>query len=165
MGGPPKLKKFIIAVAPHSSNIDFLLGLAVRSIQRFDCSFMAKAELFKGPLGWLMKYLGGIPVYRNKSTHAVDQIIAVAREREHFILAIAPEGTRKKVERWKTGFYNMAYGAGIPLVFVAVDYPTKTISWSAPLLPCGDIQKDAPEIDRFFLGKRGKYHEAAKVMA
>lgn len=163
-GEPPRLKKYIIAVAPHSSNVDFLLGLAVRSIQRFRCSFMAKAELFTVPLGWLMRALGGIPVHRDKHMNAVDQIVRVANEREHFILAIAPEGTRKKVDRWKTGFYAMAHGAGIPIVFVAVDYPSKTITWSAPLHPCGDLKKDAAAIDTFFEGKLGKFRAAAKVL-
>jgi 1-acyl-sn-glycerol-3-phosphate acyltransferase len=164
IGAPPALDKYIIAVAPHSSNIDFLLGLAVRSIQRFRCSYLAKSELFVPPLGWLMRRLGGIPVYRGKHLNVVEQIALIAKKRDHFILAIAPEGTRKKVDRWKTGFYNMAVGAGIPIVFAAVDYPTKTVTWSAPLYPCGDLVKDAVFIDRFFEGKRGKYHEAAKVL-
>lgn len=165
IGEPPRnLKKFIIIVAPHTSNWDFFLGLATRSIQRFPANFLGKQELFRKPYGWIFRKLGGYPVDRKSSTHLVDQIVAIAKREEQFIVAIAPEGTRKSVDKWKTGFYHIALGAGIPLVMVAVDYPDKKLFWSEPLIPSGNLDADAQIIDRFFEGKRGKNRTAAKVL-
>ena len=165
IGEPPRqLKKFIIVVAPHTSNWDFFLGLATRSIQRFPANFLGKAELFRAPYGWIFRKLGGYSVDRKSSTHLVDQIVAIAKREPQFIVAIAPEGTRKAVDKWKTGFYHIALGAGIPLVFVAVDYPERKLYWSAPLQPSGSLEQDAIIIDQFFEGKRGKYRTAAKVL-
>ena len=165
IGEPPRhLKKYIIVVAPHTSNWDFFLGLATRSIQRFPANFLGKKELFRSPYGWIFRKLGGYSVDRKSSTHLVDQIVAIAKREEQFIIAIAPEGTRKAVDKWKTGFYHIAQGAEIPMVLVAVDYPDRRLYWSAPINPSGDLEKDAVIIDRFFEGKRGKYRSAAKVL-
>ncbi|MFM2206890.1 MAG: hypothetical protein RL213_865 [Bacteroidota bacterium] len=163
-GAPPALHKYLIVVAPHTSNWDFFLGLAVRSIQRIPANFLGKEELFRPPYGWIFRKLGGYPVNRKSSTHLVDQIIALARKEDRFIVAIAPEGTRSKVDKWKTGFYHIAEGAGIPIVMAAVDYPTKTLTWSPPLWPSGELEKDAPQIDAFFKGKKGKNRGAASVL-
>ena len=153
---PRHLKKYIIAVAPHTSNWDFLLGLAVRSIQRFPSNFLGKKELFSPPFGWLFRKLGGYPVDRSKHTHLVDQVVQLIKENDQFVVAIAPEGTRKNVTKWKTGFYHMAYKGGIPIVFASFDYPSKTVEFSAPFFPSGDFERDAPIIAGFFEGKMGK---------
>ena len=105
-GFPPGLKKFIIAVAPHTSNWDFIVGVAARSILRIrQAKFLGKRSLFKSPFGFIFRWLGGYPVDRSKSEDRVAQAVALFNTHDEFILAIAPEGTRKKVERLKTGFY------------------------------------------------------------
>lgn len=164
-GEPPRhLKKYLIVVAPHSSNWDFLMGLAIRSIQRFPSNYLAKSELFRPPYGWIFRKLGGYPVERGRSEHLVDQVVSICKREEQFVIAIAPEGTRGKVDRWKTGFYHIAYGAGIPFVLVGLDYGKRTVSWSAPMTPSGDLDGDAVLIDRFFEGMQGKNRKAAKVL-
>lgn len=164
-GEPPRhLKKYIIAVAPHTSNWDFPIGLAVRSIQQFPSNYLGKKELFKPPFGWIFTRLGGFPVDRSSSNNMVDQVVEIAKREEQFIVAIAPEGTRKNVQKWKTGFYHIAFNAGIPLVLVAIDYPTKTIRWSEPFQPSGDLKQDAVKIDAFFKGSRGKNRMVTKVL-
>jgi 1-acyl-sn-glycerol-3-phosphate acyltransferase len=164
VGEPPALKKYLIVVAPHTSNWDFMLGLAVRSIQRIPANFLGKIELFRPPHGWIFRWLGGYAVDRKSSTHLVDQIVSIAKKEERFIVAIAPEGTRSKVDKWKTGFYHIALGAGIPIVMAGVDYPSKTLTWSPPFMPTGSLEEDAPKIDAFFDGKKGKNRFAATVL-
>lgn len=164
VGAPPALKKYLIVVAPHTSNWDFMIGLAVRSICRIKANFLGKRELFRPPYGWIFRKLGGYPVDRKSSSHLVDQIAEIARREEYFKVAIAPEGTRSKVEKWKTGFYHIAVGAGIPIVMVSVDYPSRTVIWAEPLHPCGDLDQDSTKIDAFFKEKRGKNRGAAPVL-
>ncbi len=105
----PPIRKYICAVAPHTSNWDFVVGVAARSILRIThAKYLGKSQLFKAPYGWFFRWIGGIPVYRDKSHDMVDQVAAVANASEDFILAIAPEGTRKKVDKLKTGFWYIA---------------------------------------------------------
>lgn len=161
---PRDLKKYIIAVAPHSSNWDFPIGLAVRSIKRFKSNFLGKKELFKAPFGWLFRKLGGYPVDRSHKTNLVDQVVDIIKNNEHFVIAIAPEGTRKKVDKWKSGFYHIAHKAGIPIVYASFDYPTKTVEFRSPFYPTGDLEKDAKVIMEFFEGKRGKNRKVCPVI-
>ena len=153
---PRHLSKYIIAVAPHTSNWDFMIGLAVRSIKRFKSNFLGKKELFTSPLGWLFTKLGGYPVDRSHKTHLVDQVVQLIHQNNHFVIAIAPEGTRKSVSKWKTGFYHMAFKGGIPIVFASFDYPSKTVEFSPPFYPSGNFELDVPLIEKFFEGKMGK---------
>lgn len=164
IGDPPVLKKYLIVVAPHTSNWDFMIGLAVRSIKGIQANFLGKRELFRPPYGWIFRKLGGYPVDRKSASHLVDQIVQIARKEERFIVAIAPEGTRSRVEKWKTGFYYIAVGAAIPIVLVSVDYPSKTVVWGEPLYPVGDLNRDADRIDAFFKDKKGKNRGVASVL-
>lgn len=161
---PRDQKKFIIAAAPHSSNLDFLIGLAVRSILRFKSNFLGKEELFRPPFGWLFRKLGGFPVDRSGRHGLVEQVVKLCHENERFVLAIAPEGTRKMVNNWKSGFYHMAYAAKIPIVFCSIDYPSKTVEFFAPFHPSGDFVRDAPVIAEFFRGKQGLKRPVAPVI-
>ena len=161
---PRNLNKYIIAVAPHTSNWDFLIGLAVRSIKGFKSNFLGKKELFRAPYGWIFRKLGGYPVDRSKQTNMVDQVADIIRKEDHFVVAIAPEGTRKNVTRWKTGFYHMAYKGGIPIVFASFDYPSKKVMFSSPFYPSGDFAKDAHFMEDFFKGKRGVNREIAPII-
>ncbi len=161
---PRQLKKYIIIVAPHTSNWDFPLGVAVRSIMGFKANFLGKKELFDSALGWLFRKLGGYPVDRGRATHLVDEVIHIIEREDHFVIAIAPEGTRKNVKRWKTGFYHIAVRAKIPIVMVGFDYSTKTIFWAEPFYPSGDLSKDAVVMQDFYKDKVGKNRMAAPVL-
>jgi 1-acyl-sn-glycerol-3-phosphate acyltransferase len=157
VGQVPEEKKYIIVVAPHTSNYDFMIGLAVRSIMGFKASFLGKKELFRWPFGWLFRKLGGYPVDRSKHTNLVDAVAAIFNEHEKFAIAIAPEGTRKYVKDWKSGFYYMALKAKVPLLLAAIDYKTKTVYFSQPYFPTGNKTIDSKNILSFYAGHEGKY--------
>lgn len=161
---PRKLKKYIIVVAPHTSNWDFFVGLAVRGIMRFPSNFLGKKELFNAPFGWIFRALGGLPVDRSRSSNLVDQVAELAKTENKFVVAIAPEGTRKKVDKWKTGFYHIAYQAGIPMVLAGIDYGKKTVFFREPMQASGNLETDARIIDNFFRDKKGKNGFAAPVL-
>lgn len=162
---PRDLRKYIIAVAPHSSNWDFLIGLAVRSIKKFPSGYLAKKELFKPPFGWLFRALGGYPVDRSRSKNLVDEVVKTIESQDDFVVAITPEGTRNNKGRWKTGFYHIAYKANIPIVFAALNYKTKTVEFFPPFHPSGNLENDAPLIDALFDNIQGKNRMITKVLA
>src|SRR5215203_3066390 len=123
---PPGLRKYIIAVAPHTSNWDFPVALAARSILKIEnAKFLGKSQLFRPPVGWLFRAIGGYPVERTTSHDMVNQVVKLFNTHDDFILAIAPEGTRKKVEKLKTGFYFIARNANIPIIPVGFDFKQK----------------------------------------
>lgn len=159
IGELPALKKYIIIVAPHTSNMDFLLGVLVRSVLGIQINYIGKHSLFKPPHGWIFRALGGAPVDRRKKQDTVKQVARLFREREVFRLALSPEGTRKKVDKWRTGFYYMALEAEVPIVMVTFDYGRKEVRFSEPHHPSGDIEKDMISIRRFFHGAVGKIRE------
>ncbi|HBH24742.1 MAG TPA: acyltransferase [Cytophagales bacterium] len=156
--GAPKegLKKYIIVVAPHTSNWDFLLGVFTRGVVGFKSRYLAKKQLFLPPLGWLFRLLGGYPVDRSKSSNMVEAVAEIFNQHSEFVIAITPEGTRKQVTKWKSGFYHIATLAKIPLVFAGLDYATKSVIFrDEPYWPSGDYQKDLPEIQGWFADKKG----------
>ena len=152
------LKKFIFIVGPHTSNMDFLILLAYRNYLGLRSGFLGKKELFKPPFGFLFYGLGGIPVDRSKSTNMVDEVVRIAESRSEFIIALSPEGTRKKVDKLKTGFYFIASKAQIPIVMVGLDYKARQILFSAPLMP-SDQSKDFETIYSFYRTIEGKIPE------
>lgn len=161
---PSNTNKFLIIVAPHSSNFDFFIGLFVRSILKFKCGFLAKKELFDSPFGFLFKALGGDPVDRSNSHNLVEQVVELIKNKEYFVIAITPEGTRKLVEKWKTGFYYIALKANIPLVLASIDYEKKNVKFSEPILVTGDKASDASVINEFYKTAKGKNHDAAPLV-
>lgn len=146
-------------VAPHTSNWDFLVGLAARSILRINTKYLGKKELFRFPLGILFRYLGGYPVDRSRSTNMVEEVAQIFNRHEAFSICIAPEGTRSKTDKLKTGFYHIATRLNIPILMVGFDYPTREIRIHEPFYPSGHIETDMPEILGFFRTIRGKYPE------
>lgn len=152
------LKKYIFIVGPHTSNWDFVILLAYRNMLKLPSGFLGKKELFKPPFGFIFKGLGGIPVDRKKSSNMVDEVAQIARERDEFILALSPEGTRKKVEKLKTGFYFIASKANIPIVMVGLDYRNKQALFSEPLYPT-EFNKDFETIHSFYRKIEGKFPE------
>ena len=142
LGKFSKVPKYIIAVAPHTSFYDFFIGILVRNIINEKINFIGKKELF-GPLtGWFFRALGGVPVDRNSKKDTVSSIVEIFNKRKKFKLAIAPEGTRKKVKKWKTGFYYIALKAKIPIMPVAFDYNNKNVIVYSLFYPTGNIEED-----------------------
>ena len=154
--GPfPSLPKFILLGAPHTSNWDFILMLALGFSLHTRLQYLGKAELFRTPLGWFFRWCGGIPVERNKSVGLVEQTAVMIQGQERVILAIAPEGTRDKVSGWKTGFYYIAQKAGIPIVLGFVDGGNKTIGIGPTFHLTDDMQSDMKVIQSFYAGMVG----------
>lgn len=157
---PQDLKKYIIAVAPHTSNWDFLVGVAARSILHLHkARFLGKSSLFKPPFGWFFRGLGGYPVDRSKSHDMVEQVASIFNAHEKFVLAIAPEGTRKKVEKLKTGFYYIAKKVNAPIIPVGFDFKRKEIVIGEPLLPGNDFDQDMQKLLSFYRNITGKNPE------
>jgi 1-acyl-sn-glycerol-3-phosphate acyltransferase len=118
---------------------------------------MGKDSLFRGPMGVFMRSLGAFPVYREVSTNMVDQVAAKFDEYDELIIGLAPEGTRKKSSRWKTGFYYIALKAKVPIVMAYLDYAKKVVGIGPSLIPTGDIQADFEIIRDFYSGIVGKF--------
>jgi len=156
-GEMPPLKKYIIIVAPHTSNWDFMIGLCARSILHFDAKYLGKKELFRFPFGALFRWLGGVPVDRSKHVNMVDAVADLFSSHENFIVAIAPEGTRKYVPQWKTGFYFMALKSNVPIVMASFDYSRKTVFVSKPFYPTGNLASDMTLILDFYRDKQGRF--------
>ncbi len=148
--------KCIVALAPHTSNWDFVMGQLYSCAEDFRCQFMMKKEWFAFPLGGLMRRLGGIPVERSKHTSLTDQLAQVAVKSEHFSLCITPEGTRKPVEEWKRGFYYIALKAEIPILLFGLDYGRKRIVCNKIVVPDGRVEEQMREIRDYFKDFKGK---------
>lgn len=149
--------KYIIALAPHTSNWDFIIGNLYSRAIGFKCNFLMKKEWFFWPLGYVMKSLGGIPVYRDKRTKSTERIAQQAIEADAFRLCITPEGTRKANADWKKGFYYIALSANIPILLYGLDFEKKLIICSKTIVPTGDVEKDMTEIKEYFKNFKGKH--------
>ncbi len=147
---PDGIKKGVIIVAPHTANQDFPIGLGVDYLMRPRGRFLAKKELFQGPFGWVFRLLGGIPVDRSKNNNLVDEVNRVFREHEELFLVIAPEGTRSRTTRWKTGFYHMAKGAGVPIILAYIDYAKKECGFGKVVYPSDNMENDFAIIQEFY---------------
>lgn len=158
-GEVPNAPKFVLIVAPHTSNWDFPLGVAALFALGFRASFMGKHTLFKGPFAIPMKWLGGVPVDRAVRRDRVSESVAAFNASEKLIMVIAPEGTRKYVPSWKTGFYHVAQGAGVSIVPVAFDFGAKVIRFGDSLVPTGDLEADIGELRQFFRTAVGRIPE------
>lgn len=156
-GTMPELKKHVIAVAPHTSWVDFFLGLLVRKVIGKPMNYIGKKSLFKPPFGWFFRWTGGAPVDRVKKEDTVTQVVRYFRDREEFRFALAPEGTRNKVDAWRTGFYHIAVAANVPIVLVAFDFGKKEVKISEPRYPTGNIEEDFRLYYQFYDGVKG-YH-------
>ena len=154
-GALPDLPKYVIIGAPHTSNWDFVLFLGVIFHLQANVKFMGKVELFRNPIGWFFYWCGGIPVDRSKSTGLVEQTVEACEKAEHFILVIAPEGTRHHVTEWKMGFYHIAKKAGIPIVIAVVDGKHKTVHVGEVFHPTENMDADIKMIKEYFAGVVG----------
>jgi 1-acyl-sn-glycerol-3-phosphate acyltransferase len=141
-GTIPDVPRMVLIVAPHTSNWDFLTGLWVKLAMRMGARFVGKHTLFRGPLGVFMRWLGGVPVDRSAAAGFAEETVRILKESEHMTLVIAPEGTRKRTDRWKSGFHRIAVAAGVPILPAAFDYPRKVVVFGPLFHPTGDYEKD-----------------------
>jgi len=158
-GAPPEDRRFILIAAPHTSNWDLLYLLAFAAVFELKVSWLAKHSLFFPPLGWLLRALGGIPIVRHKKSNVVDAMVQEFAARSYLVLAVPTEGTRSRVEYWKSGFYHIAVGAGIPIVPSYLDYGKKCGGFGALLKPTGDMAADMQYFRELYADKTGKYPE------
>lgn len=160
---PPDLKKYIVAVAPHTSWKDFPMGLLIRSSMDRNIYYLGKKELFDGPFGFFFWWTGGRPVDRKKHTGLVEEVAKLFAGHEAFAIAIAPEGTRKRVTDLKTGFYFMARKAGVPIIPCLFDYEHKTAHFLDPFYPSQDTEKDLDTLWNFYRDVKGANPEYSIV--
>ena len=152
-------EKCLVITAPHTSNWDFFIGRCYAYIINIKPKYMAKSELFLPFLGTLIKWNGGIPVYRKAKHNVVDQVVKMINSSSAIIIGIAPEGTRSKVEKWKTGFYYIALKANVPILLLKMDYKTKEIGVVCSFMPCGDFESDMIFIQEKYKNVKGKVAE------
>lgn len=157
VGNIPAEKKYIIIAAPHTSNWDYVIGQLFFLSKGIKSKIIIKKELFYFPLGKLLRALGGVPVDREKKTDIVDQMIREFKNRNSFILTLTPEGTRKRVTEWKTGFHRIALGANVPVLLGFFDYKKKHVGTGELLFLTGDVELDMKKIKEFYKTIYPKY--------
>lgn len=155
VGELPALKKFVIIIGPHTSNWDFFIFLLVKFHFRIKVVFIGKHTIFKGPIGWALRKIGGIPVERSSAHNVVDQIVEEFSIRDEMIFALSPEGTRSYLDHWKSGFYHIAYKANVPVQTAYLDVPSKKIGWGPLFYLSDDRHEDLKKIADFYSDKKG----------
>ncbi len=156
-GDWPADPKCVVIAAPHTSNWDGIWMIAAAAAWRIRLRYMGKKSLTTGPMGWLVKWTGCIPIDRSQSNDLVAAMKANYAAADSLILAVPPEGTRDPVQKWKSGFYHIAVGAGVPITFAVMDYATKSVSLPATFWPTGDYAADLPIIQSFYADAKGKF--------
>jgi 1-acyl-sn-glycerol-3-phosphate acyltransferase len=158
-GSVPDEPKFVMIVAPHTSNWDFFVGLWALFALGFRISFLGKHTIFVWPVKSFLRWLGGIPVQREVSRDRVAEAVGAFNASEKLLLVLAPEGTRKYVAEWKTGFYHMADGAHVPIVPVAFDYENRIVRIHPAFWTTGDRDADIAALQSLYRGVKGKHPE------
>ena len=159
VGTPPPGGRYVIIAAPHTSNWDFVYFLGLINELGIDAHFMAKDSLFRWPMGGFMRDMGGISVDRSARKNVVEAMIGEFARRDRFALTIAPEGTRSAVQQWRTGFYHIALGAGVPLVIGMMDYGKKTGGLGPSIMPTGDYKADMKQVAEIYQSVTPKHPE------
>ena len=156
----PQLKQCVCCVAPHTSIEDFFVGIPFYWAKGVPFKVLMKAEFFKNPIvAAILRSWGGVAVNRGKASGLVDTMIDVFKGNDTVHVIVCPEGTRKRVERWHKGFYNIAVGAGVPILLGYMDFEKKECGWGKVFYPTGDYNTDIQEIWDFYRGKHAKYPE------
>jgi len=163
-GAAPSERKYVMITVPHTSNWDFPLALAMAFIYGFEMRWMGKDSLFAGWRGPIMRWLGGIAIGRSRANNMVAQMVAAFDGADRLIVAIPPEGTRSRVDNWKTGFYYIALGAKVPIALAFLDYSEKVGGFLKTFIPTGDITVDFTAIRACYAGISGKYLEKSTVV-
>ena len=160
----PDLRKYVVIAAPHTSNWDFPLGImAIRAI-RLDVSWIGKHTIFRWPFGWFFRWLGGTPVDRGHSEDLIQQMTDLFNRSDRLIFALAPEGTRRKTDHWKTGFYHIATAANVPIALGYLDFGRKQVGVTKTFMPSGDIEADFQLIREYYQDKIGKNPENTSLI-
>ena len=154
-----KVKKSVIIAAPHTSWVDFPLGILLRTVIGVKINFVGKKELFVFPFGWVFRALGGAPIDRHTKENKVEAIAKLFEDKEEFRMAMSPEGTRKKVEKWRTGFYFIAKAANVPIIMLTLDFEKKENKISEPFYPTDDKDADFKFMNNFYKDVVGKIPE------
>ena len=157
VGDFPNEPRLVLIAAPHSSWWDGIWGLLIKTALGANIRFMAKQELFIGPLGWVLRHLGGMPIDRGSAKGVVEQMVDAFNEHPNLWLGLTPEGTRKRVASWKTGFWHIAHQAGVPVFPVAFHYPDKSIHLGPIYALSDDMQSDISHLRRFYAPFEGKH--------
>jgi 1-acyl-sn-glycerol-3-phosphate acyltransferase len=155
-GKIPTARRYVMIAAPHTSNWDLPMTLAVVFAFRLKVSFLAKHTLFTPPLGIFLRWLGGIAVDRSKTNNLVEQAVALFSQHEDLVLIVPPEGTRKKVRYWKSGFYHIACGAQVPIELGFIDFKRRIAGFGGTFIPSGDFDADLLRIQAFYADITGK---------
>ncbi|WP_055446159.1 1-acyl-sn-glycerol-3-phosphate acyltransferase [Lacinutrix mariniflava] len=150
------VKKAVIIAAPHTSWHDFYIGVFLRRVVNIKTNFVGKKELFVWPLGYYFRAIGGVPLNRSTNENKVEAIAKEFSKSEEFRITFAPEGTRKKVEKWRTGFYYIAKTANVPIIMFTLDFKNKINTISEPFYPTDDIDADFKHMHSFYKGVVGK---------
>ncbi|MFH6769392.1 1-acyl-sn-glycerol-3-phosphate acyltransferase [Gaetbulibacter aquiaggeris] len=154
-----EIKKAVIIAAPHTSWHDFYIGVLLRAVLNVKTNFVGKKELFVFPIGWLFRLLGGAPIDRHTKENKVSAIAKLFNEKDEFRMAMSPEGTRKKVDKWRTGFYYIAKEAKVPIIMFTLDFENKQNKISEPFYPTDNIEKDFEFMHNFYKDVKGKIPE------
>ena len=160
----PGIKKYVVIAAPHTSNWDFPLGILAARAIGLKVHWMGKHSLFDWPFGWFFRAIGGTPVQRSKGQNHIKQMADLFASSEELVLALAPEGTRGKMDHWKTGFHYIARAAGVPVVMCCFDFGNKKVGISEILYPGDDIEADFEIIRKFYAGIRGQNPEKESLI-
>ncbi len=158
-GKVPDLPQFVCVVAWHTSNWDFLYGLLGSWVFGVHTSFLGKDSLFRGPFGWLFRALGGIPVDRSRHHNLVGAAVDAFRRSPHLIYVVAPEGTRRKTDSWKSGFYHIAREAHVPIVLAHLDYGRRVCGFGPVIEPTGNTEADLAKVRAFYAAVVPKHPE------
>ena len=158
-GGLPDVPKIVIAVAPHTTNWDFVIGVVVLWALDIKISFLGKHTLFRGVFGKWMRSIGGIPVDRNSTHGVVGDVVQTFARADRMVLALAPEGTRQLDRGFKKGFLHIAHGAGVPVLLAYFDFSRKVIGFGPLFNATGDVERDLAWVLNFYRPIRGKYRK------
>ncbi len=150
-----EIKKRLYIVAPHTSSMDFFVGMLIKTAQGIKVNFLGKKSLFFPPLGWLLTYLGIVPVKKN--SNQIDEIIKLFKSRDEMAYGLAPEGTRSRVEKFRSGFYHIAHGAQVPIIMVTFDFKNKVVTFREPYFVSDNKEKDMAYIQDHYEGVIGYY--------
>lgn len=161
-GAPPRIRKFVVIAYPHTSNWDVPCTIAVCLLYRMKVYWLGKSSLFRGPVGPVMKWFGGIPVFLDRPRNQVRQIVDRFNDVEDLVIVISPEGNRSYVQRWKTGFYHIAVGSGVPIVLGYLDFANRRAGYLDCITPSGDIDRDMASIQARYAGIKGLYPEQSR---
>ena len=156
----PDVPKVVIAVAPHTTNWDFVIGVMALWALDIKISFLGKHTLFRGPFGKWMRSIGGIPIHRDSTHGVVGDVVHAFSRSDRMVLALAPEGTRRLDKGFKMGFLHIAHGANVPVLLAYFDFSRKVIGFGPLLSTTGDVTHDMKFVLNFYRPIRGKYRKA-----